>query len=402
MLCNRIDVDGVAPQKEKSIELGFYNLKNEEWHRIGESDSWNWQQGAMLQWIPGVGNENKVIYNTSHNNKLISIIHDIETGIDKQINWPIYGLTPDGKKSITIDLERSYWCRAYHYQSVVNHEKEGRVYNEDGIFEVDLEINEVKRILSIQQIINADYQEYFETCKHWLEHIMINPSGTKICFLHRFSPENNVYNYQTRLCIADINGDNLQVVPGWDKMSVSHFGWKSDDEFVIYTVLNTPISSATSAASDQTINLKVKSQLICLLRSIVPQTLKMKIRAKSKGYFYYTITSGKIQLLAKWQGKNLDIDGHPSFTSDGRYMITDSYPAPNGFQRLLVYDTQTNRSLVLAKIYASFNNNPASCDLHPKMCKDNNFLAVDTAYDKLHHLILFKINWELINKYFEV
>lgn len=64
---------------------------------------------------------------------------------------------------------------------------------------------------------------------------MISPSSKRFCFLHRFSPIDNVYKYETRLFIADIDGHNLQLISGWESFSWSHFGWKNDDEFVIYT-----------------------------------------------------------------------------------------------------------------------------------------------------------------------
>lgn len=50
-----------------------------------------------------------------------------------------------------------------------------------------------------------------------------------------FLPIDNVYKYETRLFIADIDGHNLQLISGWESFSWSHFGWKKDDEFVIYT-----------------------------------------------------------------------------------------------------------------------------------------------------------------------
>ena len=74
MLCNRAQKDGVAPEKGDVIELGYYDIPSGEWHPIGYSDSWNWQQGAMMQWLPGKDNESCVIYNTSKGNHLISII----------------------------------------------------------------------------------------------------------------------------------------------------------------------------------------------------------------------------------------------------------------------------------------------------------------------------------------
>ena len=138
MLCNRSSFDGCSPKAGDSIELGYYDIPQGIWHHIDYSDSWNWQQGAMLQWIPGEENEGKVVYNCSKDGRLVSRIYDINNGFSKNIDWPVYCLTPDGKKSLSIDIERSFWCRAYHYQSVVNANKDGRVYGDDGVFEIDL------------------------------------------------------------------------------------------------------------------------------------------------------------------------------------------------------------------------------------------------------------------------
>ncbi|MBQ9558577.1 MAG: hypothetical protein IJV08_01145 [Bacteroidaceae bacterium] len=400
LLCNRAPYDGKAPVKGAKIELGSYDIHNGQWHHIGESDSWNWQQGSMLQWVPN--RNNQVIYNCSKNGRIISCIHNLTTNINKELDFPIYGITPDGKKSISIDLERSYWCRAYHYQSVANPEREGRVYEDDGIFEIDLEKNTRKKIISIQEIIATDKRSYFAQCKHWVEHVMISPSGKKICFLHRFSPEGNVLNYKTRPFIADINGSNLQVIPDWDSYSWSHWGWKSDDEFVIYAI-KTSISDEdflrpAQLSSNKNISHSAKQKAIQLIRSYIPQSFIDKMRSQVKSYRFYECKEGHIALKENCAMPIFGIDGHPSFTADGRYMITDSYPDNKGFQRLIIYDTITQKGIIVGKFFATYWNNPASCDLHPKLCRNNDFLAVDTAYDKKHHTMVFLIDWEQIKR----
>lgn len=403
MLCNRSKFDGVAPEKGMNIELGYYDILNGDWHHIGDSDSWNWQQGAMAQWVPGKGNENRVIYNCSRDNRLVSTIYDIVTGESKNIDWAIYGITPDGKKSITIEMERSRWCRAYHYKSVENLEQEGRVIDSDGIFEIDLENNMRKRILSIQDIVNADRRDYFDSCKHWLEHIMISPSGTRFCFLHRFSPVDNVYKYQTRLCLADIDGSNFQIIDGWDKCKWSHFGWKSDEEFVIYTVKSS--NMVISYAEFTTANAAKKKSISQMLRlffvkcvKLLPKNIRKKLKGKNNYYQYYKLVDGKFTLIENWNKSFFDIDGHPSFTKDGRYMITDSYPDEKQFQRLIIFDTQTKKGIVIGRIFAALMGNPASCDLHPKLCRNNDFVVVDSAYDEKHHMMKFYFDWGKIKR----
>ena len=403
MLCNRSKVDGVAPEKGMTIELGYYDIPEGIWHHIGESDSWNWQQGAMMQWLPGEGNENKVIYNTSKNDRLISRIHDIATGEDRDIDWAIYGITPDGKKSIALDLERSRWCRAYHYKSVENTAKEGRVYEGDGIFEVDLENNTTKRIISIQDIIALNHEPSFDTMKHWLEHIMISPDGSRFVFLHRFSSMENVFHYRTRICIANIDGSNLQVIDGQDKYEWSHFGWNPDNSFCIYTYgksrFSCQYSIGTLLHSGISGYLKLPKKALCVGLGHLPFGLSQKINGNYRYYqFYKENEDGKYVLDNSSRKSFYPTDGHPSFTSDCKLVLTDTYANADNRQFLLTYNPANGKTLILGEFNAFYKGNPASCDLHPKLCRNNDFVIVDSAHAKLHHMLLFKLDWRVIRK----
>ena len=79
-------------------------------------------------------------------------------------------------------------------------------------------------------------------------------------------------------------------------------------------------------------------------------------------------------------------------------MITDSYPDRKQYQRLIVFDSQTKKGLVLGKAFAALMNNPASCDLHPKLCLNNDFIVIDSAYDGKHHMLMFSLDWDKIKK----
>jgi hypothetical protein len=71
MLCNRATFDARAITPEDTIDLGWYDITTGDWHFIDSTDSFNWQQGAMLQWMPNDGN--KVIYNISRDNHFKSL-----------------------------------------------------------------------------------------------------------------------------------------------------------------------------------------------------------------------------------------------------------------------------------------------------------------------------------------
>ena len=403
MIAGRIVSDGVAPSKDEKVSLGYYDLKSGRWNRIGETDSWNWQQGAMCQWLQSGNQQDSIIFNCSDGEKLFAKIYNINTGEQRTIDWPIYGITSDGKKSISLDLERSYWCRAYHYQSVINKEKDGLIWQKDGIYEIDILRNTKRTLIDIDTIIHVDYKDSFKNCKHWLEHVMVNPSGTRFCFLHRFSSPDNVLRYSTRLFVANADGSHLSLIPGWEDNIYTHFGWQSDDEFAIYTY--TPYKIHEGPGFRELIkNKRILSKdmffrIILSFSAVFPYWIRTRMVGRRSYYQFYQLDSKNNPTPSgKAEGRLYRVDGHPSFTADGRYMITDSYPWKDGYQRLMVYDTQTRKSLVLARLNAYYRGNPASCDLHPKLCKDNRFLVVDTAFDEHHHMLMFELDWNLIKK----
>ncbi|SHK28338.1 hypothetical protein [Xylanibacter ruminicola] len=402
LLCNRADFDGVEIKKGMKIELGYYDITDGTWHHIGTSDSFNWQQGAMMQWLLGEGNHNKVIYNCSKNGRLISTIHDVVSGESRDLNWPIYGITPDGKKSISLNLERSYWCRAYHYQSVANPKYNVRVAEDDGIFEIDLEKNRIKKIIAIQDVIKLQNDSNSDKQKHWLEHIMISRDGKKIVFLHRYSPEFDTYQYQTIMCLADIDGKNLQVITDEGKFDWSHFGWQGDDGFVMYTVENNKLGSTYKNIGKSTSDKKSLKTIVfsyaVKFKNLLPVSVRQKLKGGKSYYQYYDLQDGLFRLKEKWDQPYFNIDGHPSFTNDGRYMITDSYPDSHNMQRLIVFDTVTKKGMIIGEFNAGLSKNPASCDLHPKLCNDNDYLVIDTAYTGKHRMIVYKIDWSKIKE----
>ena len=77
-------------------------------------------------------------------------------------------------------------------------------------------------------------------------------------------------------------------------------------------------------------------------------------------------------------------------------MLTDSYRDWRGMQRLLAYDTETHRIVKLGSVRDALTKRPGSCDLHPKLSRDNRHLCIDTAYDGRHHFMVFELDWDAL------
>lgn len=406
LLCNRCSFDGRAVEHQDTVDVGYYDIPSGEWHYLDSSDSFNWPQATMLQWVPCTNNK-QVIFNLSKDGHLISRIINIETGEKRDLCYPIYCLTPDGKKAITLNFERSYWTPAYHYQSVVNEACNVDVLEGDGIFALDLEKNTLERIISLDNVINIKPDADFDKGKHWLEHIMINPSGNEMVFLHRYKLPGT--GRLTRMVMANINGSNLQVIDGWQKYAWSHFGWKTDDSFVMFARTASKLTKAygmsMASAGENTkktsLSVKIKGVLRACYRKtlspLIPKNFKARLTNDS-GYQMYEKIQEQYKLKHEYKGKLLDIDGHPSFTSDGKYMITDSYADDKKYRRLLVFNTENEKKLLLGKFYSPFWGTPASCDLHPKISADKQHLVIDTAYSGTHRMMVVDLKWNKIKE----
>ncbi len=107
---------------------------------------------------------------------------------------------------------------------------------------------------------------------------------------------------------------------------------------------------------------------------------------------------GKYKLDCAWIQPYFDVDGHPSFTSDGKYMLTDSYPDDQNNRRYIIYNTENGKGIVVARMPENSLTNNASCDLHPKLSRGNDYVAFDTTESAKHQMVLFKLNWESIRE----
>ena len=155
--------------------------------------------------------------------------------------------------------------------------------------------------------------------------------------------------------------------------------WEKKNMRQIFSNTKTPVQKAKSKFS-------IMSIINWLVHLPGLRIIKDKLKPNERYYKVYEEEFGKYIFIQNYDNKLFNIDGHPSFTDDGRYMITDSYPDSDGNQRLMVFDSQTLKGIIIAKLAAPLSGNPASCDLHPKLSYGAKYVAVDTAYLGKHHM----------------
>jgi hypothetical protein len=212
-----------SPKPDDVIRVGMVDLEeNDRWSDFGESVAWNWQQGCMLQWLPGT--ESTVLWNDRKGDDYVCHILDVATGEGRTIPHPIYSVSPDGKTAVTPDFRRIADVRpGYGYNGPPDPHTDDLAPEESGIFHVDLETGEAKLIISLAQIAKmGEIPNEQPGIKHYFNHLLFNPDGTRFIALHRWRYPNG--QRLTRMITANPDGSDIRIVipNGY----ASHFIWR--------------------------------------------------------------------------------------------------------------------------------------------------------------------------------
>lgn len=91
-----VDFEHRSPRPDDVIRLGVIDTEDgDRWTEIGQTRAWNWQQGCMLQWLPG--SQDEVIWNDRRDGQFVSVICSVKSGKTRVLPAPIYSISPDAK-----------------------------------------------------------------------------------------------------------------------------------------------------------------------------------------------------------------------------------------------------------------------------------------------------------------
>lgn len=386
LLAQRSSFINRMPENGEAIEIGYFDFSKEGvgFRSLAETRAWNWQQGATLQWL-GPDHKSRILYNDIRDGDYRTIILDLETGMERVLPVATYTVTQDGKYALCVDYNRLYWYRpGYNYQGPPRPEKKKPYDQGDGIWKMSLIDGKIEKIISIDDVIALGSLSSMDGATHYLEHMMINPSGTRFVFLHRWLNVDG--GIVARLITADIDGGNLFLLN--DSGRMSHFCWRDDDTVFGYggtvTVFN-------KLRSHKAIAKHLIKPLLPFYHRLFP----------AGGLVSRQVTGDCYQLLKdrRRDGEQIDRsimpnDGHPTFRPDSAgTIINDTYPDENGDCRLYLFDVD-HREVLAETTIAS---DPAvratgfRCDLHPKWSFDGTYVAVDTITTRGRGISVFAV-----------
>ena len=321
-------------ENKNEVEIVRRNLSTNETCVLGTTEAWNWQQGAMTQWLPG--HDRLAVFNRlSENHSLIAEIRNSDNAEwIKQLPMPIQTLRKDGQAAISLNYRRLAALRPdYGYCCEATNFSPDQPDDKDGLFYLDMESGRTELIVSLEKLKTLHDFPLLGNPRHKVNHAMYAPSGNRLAFMHRCMHSRGK---KSRLYVVRDDGTGLKLIH--DEGGVSHYSWRNE------------------------------SSLICFCQTL------------ADGYGYYTIDvdTGQKTPLAKslWPYG----DGHPSQSPCGGYMITDTYPDRSRMQHLFLYDLAKDQVKELGCFFSALRFRAEKrCDLHPRWSPDGQFVSLDTT-----------------------
>jgi Glycosyltransferases involved in cell wall biogenesis len=330
----------VSPREAADILLINTKLDENDMNRvrkIAETRTWNVQQGCMMQWL-GPDFQSKIIYNDLRNGQYVSIILEIQTGNEQVIFAPVYTVSGDGKFALTLDFSRLYNLRpGYGYYNVPEKTEGIALPKQPCIWRVDLEDGEIIPILSYSDFANFKPRQEMqkEGTVHKVNHLMLSPDNKRFMVLYRWFNGSRKY---TRLITCNVDGTDMYLLS--DDDMVSHCFWKDNSKILAFE------------------------------------------SKKKGGPGYYLMKDKTEKYFHCWP--QLENDGHPSYSPDGNYITTDSYPdrARIANIKLMDKDERNKEATIIAKVFAPFKyDNDTRCDLHPRWNRASNKICFDSVFE---------------------
>ncbi|MBE7561150.1 hypothetical protein HS125_20245 [bacterium] len=177
VLGQAVEFDDRMPAATESVELGMVDTRNgDRWIPLGRTLAWCWQQGCMLQWVPG--SDREVIWNTRNEReqRFESVVLDTKSGKKRVLPHPVYALSPDGRWAIYPDFRRLNDTRpGYGYAGLPDPNANVLEPKDAGLWRMDLATGRTELLLSFARIAALENpHEDMRGCKHWFNHLLYN------------------------------------------------------------------------------------------------------------------------------------------------------------------------------------------------------------------------------------
>lgn len=349
ILSNEVDFEGRTPGPDDVLRVGVIDTaEGDKWTELGTSTAWGWQQGCMLQWLPG--SQSKIIWNDRDkaNQRYVSHILDVKTGEKRTLPLPVYTISPDGKWAVTPDFARIDYCRSgYGYSGIPDPFSNEKAPAKSGIWRMNLETGEHQLIFSIADAVAVPHPELDLTqLWNWFNHLLISPDGKRLIFLHRWRErvdiprEQKAGGFKTRMFTVNLDGTEPYVLE--PSGVVSHFIWRDPEHLVAWAK-----------------------------PSAEPEARVIVYKDKTREY-------------TKLGADKITVDGHMTYLPhrNNEWLLCDTYPDPvRRLQTPFLYHIPTDRRIPLGHFFEPREyKGEFRCDTHPRSSNDGKKVVIDSVH----------------------
>ncbi|HEX8357965.1 MAG TPA: hypothetical protein VF610_11155 [Segetibacter sp.] len=335
------------PEETDVATLGLVDLKTNKFIPLAQTHAWNLQQGCMAHWL-GYNADSLIIYNDLRAGKFVSVVLNVHTKKElRVIPFPVAAVSPDGREAISINFTRMRITRAdYGYAGNGQEPKTGESFPEDdGMFLVDLQTGKAKLIISYSALkgmvpgVPSQGLEY-------INHVLFSRDGSKIFWLARATPDLNTTSFT-----ANKNGSDIQrcFPDGWGG---SHFDWLNGNELMVTAMY------------------------------------------EAKQYAHVLFTTGEKNYKRLGKGL-LDYDGHGTFSPNGKWMVTDTYPGVGmREQKIYLMDMKTEAVLPLGRFVEPEEFSKGwRCDIHCRWSPNGDMIGFNSTHTGSRQVYVMKLQY---------
>lgn len=346
ILSMEIDFCDRQPNPGDKLTVGMVDLQdNDRYIPLDSTPAWCWQQGTMLQWLGNTADRD-VVYNSVADGKYVAIVRDVHSGITRTLPRPVYSPSRDGTRAVSLDFARLHRLRpGYGYATLPEQLASDPAPETLGIWHMDMATGKNELIVNLKQLAGFKPDDRFANAEHWVNHLLWNPGGTRIVFLHRWriGPKP----WATRVFTVKPDGSDLRL--HLDTGMASHFDWRDDDTLLFWA--KTPD----------------EGNAFCLI----------------------DVNTNAVSVIARGV---LTQDGHCSYSPDGKWILNDTYPGKERKQSLMLYNPATNRRYDLNRFHSPpMFTGPWRCDLHPRWNRDGTMVCFDGCHDPQRQLYIVDV-----------
>ncbi len=356
VLANEIDFAGRSPRSDDVLRLGMVDLQDgDRWIELGMTRAWNWQQGCMLQWVPG--SDHEVIWNDREDDHFVSRVMDVRTRKTRTLPRPVYNLSPDGRVAIAPDFRRLNDCRpGYGYTGIADPNAAVKAPDNAGIWRMDMATGKQELLFTFADAARLPFTGNPESAptaeaKHWFNHLLFNPDGSRFFFLHRWRNRGPATGgFETRAFTCDVNGKEWFCLDPYGK--TSHFIWRDADHVMAWAWHP----------------------------------------SHGEKFYLYQDRTTNVEVVGP---DEMGINGHNTYVpgTKNNWVLNDTYPDAQRNQHPYLFHLPTQRKLALGHFFS-----PPSyvgewrCDTHPRSSRDGKWVCIDSPHQDGRQMYLIDIS----------